>query len=276
MESTTSYVSRQADASGRIAYTKEEDAVWAELLERQTRAIRGRACDEFVHGLDLLKFPQDRVPQLPEVSRVLMRETGWEVAPVPALIPFHDFCELLANKRFPAATFVRRRDELDYLKEPDIFHELFGHTPLLTNPYFAEFTHAYGKLGMKATREETIFLARLYWFTVEFGLIRRPGADLRIYGGGILSSIRETEYAAESPAPVRQRFDVIEALRTPYRIDILQPIYFVLEDVKELFDLARADLPALIAQACRMGLHPPRFTGHAEEEPGCRPHRKAA
>lgn len=276
MGSTTGYVSHLADASGRIAYTKDEDAVWAELYARQEQAIRGRACEEFLHGLDLLKFPHDRVPQLGEVSRVLRRETGWEVAPVPALIPFQDFCELLAARRFPAATFVRHRDELDYLKEPDIFHELFGHAPLLTNPYFAEFTHAYGRIGLTASAEERIFLARLYWFTVEFGLIRKPGADLRIYGGGILSSIKETEYAIASDAPQRQRFDALEALRTPYRIDILQPVYFVLEDLKELFELARADLPGLIAQACRLGLHPPRFTGPAQEEPGCRQHRKAA
>ena len=162
MGKSTKYVAREPDSDGVVHYTEEENAIWAELYARQEKAIQGKACDEFVHGLELLNMPRDRVPQLEEVSKVLRRETGWEVAYVPALIPFGKFFELLANKQFPAATFVRTREELDYLQEPDIFHELFGHTPLLTNPHFAEFTHNYGKLGYAASKEDRVFLARMY------------------------------------------------------------------------------------------------------------------
>lgn len=249
---SSKYVARQADTTGFVRYTDEEHRIWAELYERQTRAISGRACDEFSQGLALLQLPKDRVPQLSEVSQALQRETGWEIAPVPALIPFSEFFELLANKRFPAATFVRNREELDYLKEPDIFHEIFGHTPLLTHPYFAEFTHIYGKLGLAASKEDRVLLARLYWFTVEFGLIRRPGDELRIYGGGILSSIGETEYAL-GPQPQRRRFDILDALRTPYRIDIMQPVYYVIEDLRELYELAQGDVMSQVREARRLG-----------------------
>jgi phenylalanine-4-hydroxylase len=259
MGKTTKYVARKPDASGAIRYTDAEHAIWAELYARQRAAIDGAACDEFIHGFELLNLPRDRVPQLGEVSKVLKRETGWELAPVPALIPFDEFFELLAARRFPAATFVRRREELDYLEEPDIFHELFGHTPLLTNPYFAEFTHTYGRLGRAASEEERVFLARMYWFTVEFGLMRKPGADLRIYGGGILSSIGETGYVLRSDKPQRRRFDLLDALRTPYRIDIMQPLYYVIEDLRELYDLTRIDLMAKVDEARRLGLFAPLF-----------------
>lgn len=265
------YVSRPADAAGHIAYTPDEDAVWAELYARQTGAIAGRACGEFLDGLSLLDLPADHVPQLAEVSKALFPATGWKVVQVPALIPFSKFCALLANREFPAASFVRRRDELDYLEEPDIFHEVFGHTPLLTNPWFADFTQAYGRLGLSASEAACEFLARLYWFTVEFGLIRKR-EGLRIYGGGILSSIRETVYALESTAPQRKPFELIEVLRTPYRIDIVQPVYFVIEDFRELFDLRRVDLLEEIERVRGLGLLPALF----EPAPSDHPHRRAA
>lgn len=300
MAMSSSYVSPLPDASGRIAYSEAEHAVWAELYARQTRAIEGRACAEFRHGLDLLKLPQDRVPQLAEVSQRLRRETGWEVAWVPALIPFSEFFALLANRRFPAATFVRRREDLDYLQEPDIFHEIFGHTPLLTHPDFAAFTEAYGRLGLAASKEDRVYLARLYWFTVEFGLIgstdalngisasdQRPAMDggaaradhtvatpppstsLKIYGGGILSSIGETGYAF-SCKPLLRPFDVIEVLRTPYRIDVMQPLYYVIESLAELKRLTQIDLMACVEQAKRLGLHAPLYPPKDEPAPGSR------
>jgi phenylalanine-4-hydroxylase len=259
----TKYVARQPDSSGQVRYSDEEHGIWATLYERQHRAIRGKACDEFFQGLDILRMPADRVPQLPDISRILKRETGWEVAYVPALIPFSEFFKLLANRQFPAATFIRTREELDYLQEPDIFHEIFGHTPLLTNKYFADFTHAYGKLGLAASKEDRVFLARMYWFTVEFGLIQPPGAPMRIYGGGVLSSIGETEYAFNSQTPQRKRFHILDALRTPYRIDIMQPLYYYLEDLRELYDLANMDLMALVAEAKKLGLHAPLFAPKA-------------
>lgn len=260
----TKYVARQPDSDGLVRYTEAEHRVWATLYERQERAIRGKACDEFFQGLELLRMPRDRIPQLPEISKVLRRETGWEVAYVPALIPFSEFFKLLADRKFPAATFIRTPEELDYLQEPDIFHEIFGHTPLLTNKYFADFTHTYGKLGLAASKEDRVFLARMYWFTVEFGLIQPPGAPMRIYGGGILSSIGETEYAFHSDRPQRKRFNIMDALRTPYRIDIMQPLYYYLEDLRELYELAQKDLMALVADARRLGLFPPLFPPKAE------------
>ncbi len=263
----TKYVSPLPDASGQIRYSDEENAIWAELFARQKQAIRGKACDEFMQGLDLLGLPEDRVPQLGEVSRRLKRETGWEVALVPALIPFSEFFALLADRKFPAATFVRTREELDYLQEPDIFHEIFGHTPLLTNQYFADFTHIYGKLGLAASREDRVYLARMYWFTVEFGLMQKPGEALRIYGGGILSSIGETEYAYNSGKALRRPFDIVDALRTPYRIDIMQPLYYVIEDLRQLFEMTQRDIMDLVQQAKHMGLHAPLFPPKAEPLP---------
>ncbi len=268
---TRKYVSPLPDASGPdpVIPTKE-NAIWAELFARQKQAIRGKACDEFMQGLDLLGLPEDRVPQLGEVSRRLKRETGWEVAYVPALIPFSEFFALLADRKFPAATFVRTREELDYLQEPDIFHEIFGHTPLLTNKYFADFTHTYGKLGLAASREDRVYLARMYWFTVEFGLMQKPGEALRIYGGGILSSIGETEYAFSSDKAQRRRFDIVDALRTPYRIDIMQPLYYVIEDLRQLFEMTQRDIMGLVQQAKHMGLHAPLFQPKAEPLPAAK------
>jgi phenylalanine-4-hydroxylase len=259
MAKASKYVAREPDASGHVTYTEDEHRIWAELYARQAQVIRGKVCDEFMQGLELLQLPRDRVPQLDEISRVLRRETGWEVAGVPALIPFSEFFKLLADRKFPAATFVRRRDELKYLREPDIFHEIFGHTPLLTNRYFAEFAHTYGKLGLAASEEDRVWLARMYWFTVEFGLIQPPGQALRIYGGGILSSIGETEYALTSDQPLRRRFNVLDALRTPYRIDIMQPLYYVIEDLRELYEIAGMDVMGLVREAKALGLHAPLF-----------------
>ncbi|WP_088331772.1 phenylalanine 4-monooxygenase [Lacimicrobium sp. SS2-24] len=258
MSKNTQYVSRQSDENGVIHWSDEENAVWRDLVARQLEIIEGRACDQFMHGLELLDLPADRIPQLAEVNEVLERETGWQVAEVPALINFDEFFRLLANKRFPVATFIRTREEFDYLQEPDIFHEIFGHCPLLTNPAFAHFTHTYGKLGYAASKQDRVYLARLYWFTVEFGLLRQNG-DLRIYGGGILSSPGETIYALESDKPERHKMDPVEALRTPYRIDIMQPVYYVLENLDALFEISDMDIMALVEQARSLGLHEPKF-----------------
>ncbi|GAB3022372.1 phenylalanine 4-monooxygenase [Bowmanella dokdonensis] len=258
MTKTTQYVSRQADEKGVIHWTDEENAVWSDLVARQLDIIQGRACDQFMHGLELLNLPQDRIPQLHEVNEVLERETGWQVAKVPALINFDEFFRLLANKQFPVATFIRTREEFDYLQEPDIFHEIFGHCPLLTNPAFAHFTHTYGKLGYAASKQDRVYLARLYWFTIEFGLLRQQN-ELRIYGGGILSSPGETIYALESDKPERHRMEPVEALRTPYRIDIMQPVYYILDGLDDLFELAELDLMALVEKAKALGLHDPKF-----------------
>ena len=258
MGKNTKYTAKIPDRHGYIHYTDEENAIWQELITRQKESIRERACKPYLEALERLALPTDRVPQCNDVSAVLKAHTGWEVAPVPALINFDRFFALLADKKFPAASFIRSREELDYLQEPDIFHEIFGHTPPLSDPRFAAFTHAYGKAGLAASKEDRVMLARLYWFTVEFGLIN-TAEGLRTYGAGIVSSLGETPYALESDLPERKPFDPIEALRTPYRIDIFQSVYFVIDSFDDLFRLAQMDLMALIRKARKLGMHPPSF-----------------
>ncbi len=264
MAKSSKYVAKLPDENGVIPYSDEEHSVWRDLYARQIAIIQGRVCQEFLDGLDMLKLPVDRIPQPTEVSRVLFERTGWQVAPVPALINFDRFFRLLAERRFPAASFIRSRDEMDYLQEPDIFHEIFGHTAMLTHQAFADFTEAYGKAGVQASKEERVFLARLYWFTVEFGLLQ-TAQGLRIYGGGIASSPGETIYALESPEPIRRPFDPIDALRTPYRIDIFQSVYYILDRMDDLFELSSADLLALIREARALGQFHPTFPPKQQE-----------
>jgi phenylalanine-4-hydroxylase len=246
------YVAKAVDEQGNAAYTSEDNIVWQTLITRQKKMIEERACNEFIHGLELLNLPQTRVPQCHEVSAVLQKATGWSLEPVPALISFDRFFHLLANRKFPAATFIRRMEDLDYIKEPDIFHEIFGHCPLLTNTAYAEFVHNYGKIGLKATPEERVLLARLFWFTIEFGLLKTP-QGLRAYGGGILSSPNETIYSLESEIPERKPFNAEDALRTSYRYDVIQPIYFVLQIFDQLFEIINLDLIALIHDTQGLG-----------------------
>lgn len=256
------YTSRTPDAQGYIEYSGVEDRTWATLYARQMEVLPGRACDAYLEGHRTLGLPADRVPQLPEVNEVLRATTGWEVAAVPALIGFQEFFELLASKRFPAATFIRRPEDLDYLPEPDIFHEVFGHCPLLTDPVFAEFSERYGKLGIGATREERVLLARIYWFTVEFGLIQQAqddGGGLRIYGAGILSSPGEAVYSLEDQEVERAPFDPAVMLRTPYRIDIYQSVYFVIESFQQIFETMDEGILPRIREALELGDLPARF-----------------
>ena len=254
----TQYHSKPVSQEGWVEWSLEEDAIWHDLVKRQLDVIDDRACEAYLHGLTLLDLPLDRVPQLPEINKVLKETTGWQVQPVPALIDFDRFFDLLANKRFPVATFLRTRDEFDYLQEPDFFHEIFGHCAMLTNPDFAAFTEQYGKLGQAATSKQRGYLARLYWFTVEFGLVKE-GDKLKIYGGGILSSPAETNYALEGDLVVRERFDLQTVLRTPYRIDIMQPKYYVINDLAELFQISQENLLQQADLAIDAGLLPPLF-----------------
>jgi phenylalanine-4-hydroxylase len=258
MSKQTQYVSKSIDAQGFIQWTAEENERWARLYKRQIDLLQGRACDQYMEGIELLGMPSDQIPQLPDIDKVLMETTGWQTAAVPALINFTEFFTLLANKRFPVATFIRSEEEFDYLQEPDVFHEIFGHCPLLTNPAFAHFTHVYGKLGLAANKEDRAFLARLYWFTVEFGLVQTD-EGLRIYGGGILSSPGETKYALESDKPERMKMNPLDVLRTPYRIDIMQPVYYILDSFDGLFDLSQLDIMALVDEAKTLGLFEARF-----------------
>ena len=254
----TQYHSKPVSQEGWVEWSLEEDAIWRDLVKRQLDVIDDRACEAYLHGLTLLDLPLDRVPQLPEINQVLKETTGWQVQPVPALIDFDRFFDLLANKRFPVATFLRTREEFDYLQEPDFFHEIFGHCAMLTNPDFAAFTEQYGKLGQAATSKQRGYLARLYWFTVEFGLVKE-GDKLKIYGGGILSSPAESNYALDGDLAVHERFDLQTLLRIPYRIDIMQPKYYVINDLAELFQISQENLLQQADLAIEAGLLPPLF-----------------
>lgn len=264
----STYVSKTPDSTGRVNYTNEEQSVWHDLYARQMALLPNRACAEYLDGLKALNITGDHIPQIPDINKVLREQTGWEVAPVPALIGFQQFFELLANQKFPAATFIRTREEMDYLQEPDIFHEIFGHCPLITHPVYANFMHQYGKLGLNASHADRVMLARLYWFTVEFGLIETPEGR-RIYGGGILSSHGESTYSLDSAIPVIQKLDStnpIEAFRTPYRIDIFQPIYFTINDFSQLQNLIQLDLFEIIGQARALGMHTPLFEPKVKDD----------
>ncbi len=263
MEFVSRYVSHIPDAAGSIEYSSEEHATWSLLYHRQRALLPGRASDEFLYGLDRLAMSAERIPQLAEVSRTLRIETGWEVAPVRALISARAFFELLAAKKFPAATFIRVREELDYVQEPDIFHELFGHCPMLTIPVYAEFLQKYAELVLSLPETDWRLMQRLFWFTVEFGLIHTP-RGLRAYGGGILSSISEAAYSVESDIPMRVLFDPIVALRTPYRIDQLQRIFFVISAYEDLYTLVQADIHTLLQRARELGELPPSFSANPD------------
>lgn len=252
------YTAKTPDRQGYVSYTDAEHAVWHDLYTRQIALLSDRACPEYLEGIEALGITADSIPQVPDINAKLKALTGWSVKPVPALIDFQTFFEMMANKQFPAATFIRSRDEFSYLQEPDIFHEIFGHCPLITLPAYANFMYEYAKLGLNASHADRVMLARLYWFTIEFGLIQ-TAKGLRIYGGGILSSNGESQYALDSEKPIRKALEPVEAFRTPYRIDIFQPIYFVIQDFSELFHFTKMDLIAIINEARALGMYPPLF-----------------
>jgi len=264
-EFASKYVAKKPDDRGFISYTDEENAVWAELYARQLPIVASHACQAYLDGIATLQLATDRIPQCPEVSEVLRSITGWSVAPVEALISFDEFFTMLKNKIFPAASFIRIREEIDYLEEPDIFHELFGHGPMIAQQVFADFMQAYGEFALAATKQERALLARLFWFTVEFGLVN-TAEGTRVYGGGIWSSKEETVYSLESDIPARLPFDPIVALRTPYRHDIKQTTYFVLDSFDDLYDLLQQDMLSLVHQAQALGDLPSTMPPEALED----------
>ena len=227
-------------------YGSGEHGVWKALFERQAKVLPGRACSEFLDGLAQLKLEAGGIPHLERMSDGLEKLTGWRVVSVPGLVPDEVFFDHLANRRFPAGQFIRRADQLDYLEEPDIFHDVFGHVPMLAHPVFADYMQAYGKGGQRALTEFHALknLARLYWYTVEFGLIAKP-EGLRIYGSGIVSSRTESIYAVESLSPNRIAFDLERVMRTDYRIDDFQESYFVIDSFDALFAETYKDFAAL-------------------------------
>ena len=219
------------------AYGAEEQAVWRLLRDRQTRLAERHACPEFLQGLEALGVG-DTIPDFDTVSARLAARTGWRLVGVPGLIPDAAFYDHLAHRRFPVTVWIRKREELDYLVEPDLFHDFFGHVPLLAHPVFADYMQLYGQRGIEAGAAIGR-LARLYWYTVEFGLIR-TGQGLKAYGAGILSSASEVRHALLSPDVERLPFDAATVMDRPYEIDRLQNTYFVLDDFRQLFDAATA------------------------------------
>ena len=229
-------------------YTPGEHQVWVTLFERQAALLPGRACDEFLRGLKALDLHGQGIPDFHELNARLNALTGWTVVAVPGLVPDEVFFKHLANRRFPAGRFIRRPDQLDYLEEPDIFHDVFGHVPMLTNPTFADYMKAYGEGGLKAAKLGRLQnLARLYWYTVEFGLMQ-TAEGLRIYGAGIVSSRGESVFSLEDPSPNRLGFDLVRVMRTPYRIDDFQQVYFVLPSLQRLLDDTLQDFGPIYVQ----------------------------
>ena len=227
------------------SYTPAEHQVWITLYERQSALLHGRACDQFLKGLEALDLHRSGIPDFARINVELNRLTGWSVVAVPGLVPDEVFFDHLANRRFPAGQFIRKPDELDYLQEPDIFHDVFGHVPMLTDPVFADYMQAYGQGGQRAMqRGQLANLARLYWYTVEFGLLQTP-EGARIYGAGIVSSRTESIFALDDPSPNRLAFDLERVMRTPYRIDDFQQVYFVIPSLQALLDATLQDFAAL-------------------------------
>lgn len=223
------------------AYTSEEHAIWRTLYNQQISVIKDRAVPEFFTGLDALSLNDGGIPDLDRINDALYKLTGWQVVCVPHLVPDAIFFEQLANRRFPAGRFMRAKDQMDYIQEPDIFHDVFGHVPLLAQPVFADYMEAYGKGGLRALKYNCLKnLARLYWYTVEFGLMQSPDGP-RIYGAGIVSSRTESVFSLEDPSPNRLHFDLKRVMQTDYRIDDFQQAYFVIDSFEELFEATQQD-----------------------------------
>lgn len=238
------------------AYTPEEHALWRLLVAQQCEILQGRAVQVFIDGIDFLGISPVGIPKFSELNEKLMGCTGWEVVAVPGLVPDELFFELLANRKFPSTTFLRTPAQIDYIQEPDIFHDIFGHIPLLAHPVFADYMQAYGKAGLKAIDAQHLdYLARLYWYTVEFGLIQTP-TGLQIYGAGIVSSKGESVYCLESDVPNRIWLDTTRVMKTKYIIDRYQDVYFVIDSFDELLkktkevfesDLVSLHLPEVLS-----------------------------
>ena len=241
-------------ATGTVAqpwdtYSETDHDVWRHLYKRQREILPGRASDAFLRAQDTMGMTPDRIPKFADLNRVLADATGWQIVGVEGLLPELVFFDHLANRRFPVSWWIRRPDQIDYIEEPDLFHDLFGHVPLLLNPVFADYMAAYGRGGVKAhgiSAEALVNLTRLYWYTVEFGLIRQDDG-LRIYGSGIVSSKGESIHSLESAAPNRIGFDLKRIMRTRYRIDTFQKTYFVIDSFDQLMDATRPDFVPIYA-----------------------------
>jgi phenylalanine-4-hydroxylase, monomeric form len=245
---TTAVVAQPWDS-----YSADDHATWGTLYQRQRELLVGRACDAFLQAQDAMGMSPQAIPRFEQLNEVLGAATGWTLVGVEGLLPELDFFDHLANRRFPVTWWIRRPEQIDYIAEPDLFHDLFGHVPLLMNPLFADYMQAYGRGGVKAHAigpEALQNLTRLYWYTVEFGLIDTKDG-LRIYGAGIVSSKGESLYSLESAAPNRIGFDLARIMRTRYRIDTYQKTYFVIDSFEQLMQATAPDFTPLYAQLGR-------------------------
>ncbi|MGE0097917.1 MAG: phenylalanine 4-monooxygenase [Hydrogenophaga sp.] len=234
------------------SYTEADHDTYRRLYERQSSLLPGLACDAFIQALPSLGV-RDRIPRFEEINDRLRPATGWEIVAVPGLIPERPFFDLLAHRRFPVTDWIRKPEEFDYIVEPDVFHDLFGHVPLLFNPVFADYVQRYGAGGLKAhDLGAGELLSRLYWYTIEFGLMRQP-EGLRAYGAGILSSSSELKYSVTSPQPQRVALDLLRCMRTRYKIDDFQATYFVIDGFEQLFDMTAPDFAPLYEAVRSLG-----------------------
>lgn len=230
-------------------YSADDHATWATLYARQRKVLDGRASDAFLQAQDAMGMTPDHIPKFSDLNQVLEAATGWTLMGVEGLLPELDFFDHLANRRFPVTWWIRKPEQIDYIEEPDLFHDLFGHVPLLMNPLFGDYMEAYGQGGVKAHgigADALQNLTRLYWYTVEFGLIRENG-ELRIYGSGIVSSKGESIHCLASDAPNRIGFDLERIMRTRYRIDTFQKTYFVIDSFEQLIEATRPDFTPIYA-----------------------------
>ena len=255
MTKESSYTAKLPGPDGLYDYTPDEDVIWGELYRRQMTLLADTACREYLDGVKMLGLKPDKVPQLLDVNRRLNETTGFGVEGVPALIPPSRFYELLSQGKFPLATFLRRREHIDYIEEPDLFHEVFGHCPMLTNQSYANFVRHFGETAVRLGKGYSWHLFRIFWFTVEFGLINTPQGR-RCFGAGIVSSPSEAKAAMEGKACEFRPFDLLSVLRTPYRIDILQPIYYVIDSFADLEAIVEQDIEATILKAKRWEISP--------------------
>ena len=257
MTKSSSYTSKIPGPDGLIQYDAAETSVWRDLFDRQMITLNNFACRAYLDGQKKLGFTPNAIPQVAEVDAKLAALTGAGVEPVAAIIPQSEFSGLLRDRKFPVATFIRRREHIDYIEEPDIFHEVFGHCPMLTDPHVCDFFERFGTLALSVDKRHIKRLFRMFWFSVEFGLIREDG-QIKAFGAGIMSSPSEAANAAGTNVEILP-FDPLTVLRTPYRIDIVQPVYFVIDSFEALAASLDQDIPALLDKAEAMGDLPPRF-----------------
>jgi phenylalanine-4-hydroxylase len=239
-------------------YTAADHETWGILYRRQRELLPGLACSAFLAAQDAMGMGEKTIPRFSDLNAVLRETTGWTIIGVEGLLPELDFFDHLANRRFPVTWWIRKPEQIDYIAEPDLFHDLFGHVPLLMNPVFGDYMQAYGRGGVKAHAigpEALVNLTRLYWYTVEFGLIREA-EGLRIYGAGIVSSAGESNYSLQSAAPNRIGFDLKRIMRTRYRIDTFQKTYFVIDDFEQLFEATRPDFRPYYAELTALNSYP--------------------